>query len=51
MTATAGYLFEGADWDFSKLQRIHDLSIGPVLRVVPCWISSARFLLIDHPPP
>jgi hypothetical protein len=20
MTATAGYLFEGADWDFSKLQ-------------------------------
>ena len=24
MTATAGYLFEGADWDFSKLQRIHD---------------------------
>ncbi len=24
MTATAGYLFEGADWDFEKLQRIHD---------------------------
>src|SRR3979411_1346991 len=24
MTATAGYLFEGADWDFTKLQRIHD---------------------------
>ena len=24
MTATAGYLFEGADWDFPKLQRIHD---------------------------
>jgi stage V sporulation protein R len=24
MTATAGYLFEGVDWDFSKLQRIHD---------------------------
>ena len=24
MTATAGYLFEGADWDFSKLQHIHD---------------------------
>ena len=24
MTATAGYLFEGADWDLSKLQRIHD---------------------------
>jgi stage V sporulation protein R len=23
MTATAGYLFEGADWDFPKLQRIH----------------------------
>jgi stage V sporulation protein R len=23
MTATAGYLFEGADWDFEKLQRIH----------------------------
>ncbi len=22
MTATAGYLFEGADWDFAKLQRI-----------------------------
>ena len=24
MTATAGYLFEGADWDFTKLQHIHD---------------------------
>ena len=24
MTATAGYLFEGADWEFEKLQRIHD---------------------------
>ena len=24
MTAAAGYLFEGADWDFPKLQRIHD---------------------------
>src|SRR5216683_2488454 len=24
MTVTAGYLFEGADWDFTKLQRIHD---------------------------
>jgi hypothetical protein len=24
MTATAGHLFEGADWDFSKLQHIHD---------------------------
>jgi spore cortex formation protein SpoVR/YcgB (stage V sporulation) len=24
MTATAGYLFEGADWNFEKLQRIHD---------------------------
>src|SRR3981189_453102 len=24
MTATAERLFEGADWDFSKLQRIHD---------------------------
>src|SRR3982074_3551281 len=24
MTATAGCLFEGADWDFTKLQRIHD---------------------------
>ena len=24
MTATAEYLFEGADWDFPKLQRIHD---------------------------
>jgi hypothetical protein len=28
MTATAGYLFEGADWDFSKLQRIHDALRG-----------------------
>jgi len=24
MTATAERLFEGADWDFQKLQRIHD---------------------------
>jgi stage V sporulation protein R len=24
MTAAAGYLFEGADWDFPTLQRIHD---------------------------
>ena len=24
MTATAGRLFEGADWDFLTLQRIHD---------------------------
>jgi stage V sporulation protein R len=24
MTATAEHLFEGADWDFAKLQRIHD---------------------------
>jgi stage V sporulation protein R len=24
MTAPAGYLFEGADWDFAKLQRIYD---------------------------
>ena len=24
MTVTAGHLFEGADWDFTKLQRIHD---------------------------
>src|SRR3982075_3233894 len=24
MTATAGCLFEGADWDFTRLQRIHD---------------------------
>jgi len=24
MTATAERLFEGADWDFPKLQRIHD---------------------------
>src|ERR1700716_654950 len=24
MTATAECLFEGADWDFQKLQRIHD---------------------------
>jgi hypothetical protein len=24
MTATAGHLFEGADWDFTKLQHIHD---------------------------
>jgi spore cortex formation protein SpoVR/YcgB (stage V sporulation) len=24
MTATAARLFEGAEWDFAKLQRIHD---------------------------
>ena len=24
MTATAARLFEGAEWDFQKLQRIHD---------------------------
>ena len=58
MTATAGYLFEGADWDFSKLQRIHDaceeiarselgLDIYPTrLRSSPrsrCWMSMLRW--------
>src|SRR5947199_7355211 len=28
MTATAARLFEGAEWDFAKLQRIHDACEG-----------------------
>jgi hypothetical protein len=45
MTATAGYLFEGADWDFSKLQRIHDACDLHAIRskfwCAP-WIRSTR---------
>ena len=38
MTATAGYLFEGADWNFSKLQRIHDACEEIARR----WICGAK---------
>jgi stage V sporulation protein R len=31
MTGTAELLFEGADWDFQKLQRIHD-ACGEIAR-------------------
>ena len=59
MTATAGYLFEGADWDFSKLQRIAAFganwsgrttsgSFDPNIEVVDVDLADDRRLMLRH---
>jgi hypothetical protein len=45
MTATAEHLFEGADWDFSKLQRICNASTRTYIGSARCCLMAGSSFL------